>query len=100
MVKGIWSIIISLPVLVMVMFLRNPQTLITYTGGFCGVFILFIVPMVLVFNARKRAELNGVIDEENFNKSPFQHIYWQILIMLYALLTIVSVIVGLTATSN
>ena len=53
-VKGFWSIIITIPVLVLVMFEKNPQDIITYTGGICGVFILFLIPLFLVYSVRQK----------------------------------------------
>mmetsp|Transcript_41666 Transcript_41666/g.40044 ORF Transcript_41666/g.40044 Transcript_41666/m.40044 type:complete len:83 (+) Transcript_41666:398-646(+) len=53
LVKGIWSIIFSIPVIVFVMFEKNPQLIITYTGSLCGTFILFLFPVALVYYVRK-----------------------------------------------
>ena len=53
-VKGIWSIIFSIPVIVIVMFERNPQVMISYTGGICGPFILFLIPITLVWYGRHK----------------------------------------------
>jgi hypothetical protein len=52
MVKGIWSAIFSIPAIVIVIFLRDPEVLVTYTGGICGVFILFLFPTILVYHSR------------------------------------------------
>ncbi len=51
-VKGIWSIIFIIPVIIIVMFERNPQVMISYTGGICGPFILFLIPVTLVMYGR------------------------------------------------
>jgi Mn2+/Fe2+ NRAMP family transporter len=96
-VKGFWSFIISIPVIIIVCCYRNPQVLVTYTGGICGVFILFLIPLTLVFHARKKNPEQTYGD--NFNKSPFQHSAWMIAILIYALLTLASTIYGL-ATSK
>ena len=92
-VKGIWSIIISIPVIIIVLFFQQPQVFITYTGGICGTFILFIIPATLVFHARKKdlEKTYGV----NFNKSPFDKPFFVYLVMVYALLTLTAVITGL-----
>ena len=68
-VKGFWSIILTIPVLSIVTWYRNPQTLVTYTGGFCGAFILLIIPATVVTyaRARKTEDLYG----KNPNASPF-----------------------------
>ena len=52
LVKGIWSIIFTIPVIVIVMFERDPQVMISYTGGICGPFILFLIPCTLVWYGR------------------------------------------------
>lgn len=56
-IKGIWSIILTIPVIVIVLFYRNVQSLITWTGGVGGTFIILILPTTLVVRARRlRAE--------------------------------------------
>lgn len=97
--KGIWSIIFSIPVIVLVCFFKNPQVIVTYTGGICGTFILFLFPVGLVTFARrhqKMKQLQGVKTEEvNFNASPFQHVGFQVLITCFAIMTLYFVIVGI-----
>jgi len=51
-VKGVWSIILSLPVFLIVFSMKNVQELVTYTGGLCGSFILLIFPASLALFAR------------------------------------------------
>ena len=68
-VKGIWAIIFSIPVFIIVCFTKNVQTIITYTGGICGSFILLLFPLFLVIHARKRNPEKTF--GKNFNKSPF-----------------------------
>lgn len=68
-VKGVWSIILTIPVLCIVTWYREVQDLVTYTGGFCGAFILLIIPLTVLLYARS-------LDPEsrhghNKNKSPF-----------------------------
>jgi len=92
-VKGIWSIIFSLPVLVIVMFVKNPQVLLTYTGGICGTFILFLFPIALVHFARQ--SLHGKTEEYNPNASNFKHNGWLFLVGGFAVLTLGFVITGI-----
>ena len=68
--KGIWSIGISLPAIVVTLFLRDPQILVTYTGGLTGVIILLLIPTIFVQMAR-RMDLESTFNEKNFNKSNF-----------------------------
>jgi amino acid transporter len=99
LVKGIWAIIFSIPVIVLVCFYENPQVLVTYTGGICGTFILFLIPVALVTFARryrKRQILKGELEDgPNFNASPFKSPIWSILIVSFALITLYFVILGI-----
>jgi heme A synthase len=92
-VKGVWSIIISIPVIIIVIFEKNPQEFITYTGGICGTFILFFIPLTLVWHARNK-KLEDTYGE-NFNKSPFKHKAFLIIVLVFAVLTLSAVITGL-----
>jgi hypothetical protein len=88
--------IVSIPAIIIVLVTRNPQAIISYTGGICGTFILLIIPCTLVFFARRRLALQGTLFNEKNNpfKSPFQHIAWQIGIMIFSVGVIFSVIWG------
>lgn len=68
-VKGMWSIILTFPVIVIVLLTRDVQAMVTYTGGFCGAFILIFIPCILVYYARKMDDEKPRGD--NPNKSPF-----------------------------
>jgi hypothetical protein len=74
-VKGVWAGIFSIPAIVIVMFTRNPQAIVTYTGGIAGTFILFLFPLTLVAYARKTERDQGPDIKnskgQNFNASPF-----------------------------
>jgi len=64
MVKGIWSGIVSIPAIIIVCLTQNPQVIVTYTGGICGTFILFIIPCTLVLFARDRLKNQGTLFNE------------------------------------
>jgi len=98
MVKGFWSIILNIPVIIIVMVTRDVQAIITYTGGICGTFILLVIPITLVYHSRKLdvERAHG----ENFNKSEFQGNKYYYMLLTYALITIVCVIVGAFLWSN
>ena len=52
-IKGIWSIILTIPVIFVVLSYRNVQSLITWTGGVGGTFIILILPTTLVVHSRR-----------------------------------------------
>jgi amino acid permease len=97
MVKGIWAIIFTIPVLVLVCFYHNPQVLVVYTGGICGTFILFIFPVTMVIFARRFENKRDGEEELNFHRSPFQHNAWLVGILLFACVTLYFVILGIIA---
>jgi len=69
--------------------------MVTYTGGFCGTFILMIIPATLVSYARERnpEEKHG----KNHNKSTFKHKGWVYLVLLWSAITIISVVYKIAA---
>ena len=97
-IKGLWSIILTIPVIGVVLFYRDVQTLVTYTGGFCGPFILLIIPATLVSYGRtfNSEDKHG----KNHNKSPFQATGWVIMVYIWSIITIVSVIIKIAAGTS
>jgi hypothetical protein len=73
MVKGVWSFFVSIPAIVIVCLTKNPQVIVTYTGGICGTFILFIIPTTLILYSRdKLAKQSSTFGEvKNPNASYF-----------------------------
>jgi len=67
--KGIWSFIINIPVLIIAGFVRNPQSIVSITGGVNGIFLLLIFPSLLVYYARKR---NPNIEVEAGEHNPYK----------------------------
>ena len=97
-VKGIWSIIFTIPVIIIVMFERDPQVMISYTGGICGPFILFLIPITLVWYGRR---LLGEHNEKNFNRSPYQGSWLMVLMAIFAFITLGMALYGAaTGTSG
>ena len=92
-VKGIWSIILSLPIIVVVLLTRNVQVMVTYTGGVCGSFILLYFPAMLAHYARKQ-DFEKIHQSKNPNKSYFQHPFWIYITYAWASITVLCVIVG------
>lgn len=90
-VKGLWSIILSIPVIVIVLAYRKPQVMVTYTGGLCGAFILLIFPATLVYYARKEDQ-EKKFNDVNHNKAEYGQ-FWIYFTWFWAFITILSVII-------
>jgi len=67
------------------MFERDPQVMISYTGGICGPFILFLIPITLVAYGRKKL---GDQNLKNFNRSPYQSTALMVFMGAFAFLTL------------
>ena len=74
------------------MFERDPQVMISYTGGICGPFILFLIPITLTWYGRKK--LGEHNEENNFNKSPFRGSWLMVVISVFAFITLGMAVYG------
>ena len=80
------------------MFERDPQVMISYTGGICGPFILFLIPITLVWYGRRKL---GTLNDTNFNKSPYQSFILMGAMAAFAFLTLFMALYGAaTGTSG
>ena len=65
--------------------------MISYTGGICGPFILFLIPITLTWYGRKQL---GEYNKQNFNRSPFQSIALMVLMAIFAFITLGMAVYG------
>ena len=65
--------------------------MISYTGGICGPFILFLIPITLVLYGRKKL---GAKNEENFNRSPYQSQTLIYVMIIFAFITLFMALYG------
>ena len=72
--------------------------MISYTGGICGPFILFLIPVTLVLYGRKKL---GEANKDNFNASPYQAMWLIYVISAFAVITLFMALYGAaTGTSG
>lgn len=69
--------------------------MVTYTGGFCGAFILIFIPTTLVYYARKVDAENPKGD--NPNKSPFSGFVWIVFNFVWGLIVLVAVVIKIVS---
>lgn len=86
LIKGLWSLILSVPVFCVVLFYRDVQNLVTISGGIFGTLILLIIPATVAYFARKM-DLERELGEKNPNKSPFSS-FWIVIIFVWAFITL------------
>ena len=94
-IKGLWSIILSIPVFGVVLFYRKVQDLVAISGGIFGAFILLIIPGLLSCFARRR-NMEEKLDQANPNRSPFG-CAWVVFVIMWAGVTITSVAIKLAS---
>ncbi|XP_060521183.1 transmembrane protein 104 homolog [Cylas formicarius] len=80
------------PPIILALSTHNLKTLIEVTGSYAGVIVQYIVPAVLVINARKRC-LRDFGSISHRYTSPFKHYAWFCFVILWALLCIIFVTV-------
>ena len=93
-IKGLWSIILSVPVFVVVLVYRDVQDLVTYTGGLCGSGIMLTIPCVLVFFARKQ-DLESKLGTKNENRSPYFGNKWLAFVLGWNSIVVITVLIKL-----
>jgi len=79
-----------LPPFLVAMFLENVQALVTITGSYAGAGIQYIIPIFLVFHARKR-----YLCVANPHASPFKHVAWLWFVLIWAVVAISFVTINL-----
>ena len=84
------SLGVSLPPLLIAVASADVGILISFTGLFCGVFIQYVIPAVLVWYARRRHR--EMTDAANPHRSPFAHRAWVWFILVFSASSLITVI--------
>jgi len=89
----LFAVAAALPSLIVATFFQDVDALVSLTGSYAGLFIELVIPVVLVYQARKvmREQYPG---ESNPYRSPFQSIIWLIIILVVAIITLVVVTIN------
>lgn len=83
-----------LPPIVVTYFTDSLASLVSFTGSYAGTGIQYIIPIALVWQARKtcRAILGqGIINDY---KSPFQSVFWLVFVLIWSCTSVVFVTVN------
>mmetsp|Transcript_16118 Transcript_16118/g.33213 ORF Transcript_16118/g.33213 Transcript_16118/m.33213 type:complete len:386 (+) Transcript_16118:375-1532(+) len=86
----LFALIASLPSLLLAAVFTQVDVLVSLTGSYAGLFIEFVIPVTLVYFARKEMK-EKYPGEPNPYKSPFQNIAWLIGILIVAGLSLIVV---------
>ncbi|KAB0796562.1 hypothetical protein PPYR_10624 [Photinus pyralis] len=83
------------PPIIVGLLTHNVATLVSFTGSFGGVCIQYIIPVALVWTARKYCTSNIQTTAPNYFQSPFKHMVWIFVILLWAIFCVVLVTINL-----
>jgi hypothetical protein len=78
-----------LPPFAIALFVEDVQVLVSVTGSFAGSGIQYLIPIFLVYHARRTC--NGM---RNPYASPFKHVAWLWLVLLWSITSIIFVMVN------
>lgn len=97
--KCTFPLLAILPPIIITFFTDNIASLVNFTGSYAGTGIQYIIPIALVWQARKtcRAILGqGIVNE---HRSPFQNVAWLLFVLVWSVTCVVLVTVNfLTST--
>ena len=68
---------------------ENINFLVGFTGSYAGVAVQYVVPALLVYNARRQAQLKLRRPLHFVNQSYFQNKYWAFVVLLWAWLAVI-----------
>lgn len=90
-----------LPPIIITYFTDSLASLVSFTGSYAGTGIQYIIPVALVWQARKVTKAilgQGIINEF---RSPFQSVWWLIFVFVWSAASVIFVTVNnLTSTTN
>jgi len=90
----IFALIATIPPLCIAFSTQKVDALVSITGAYAGLGIMFFFPALLVFYARKHAteDLGPLANRQNFLGSPFRHKAWVYLIFGRCVLALIGTI--------
>ncbi len=68
---------------------ENINFLVGFTGSYAGVAVQYVIPALLVYNARRQAQLKFRRPLHFVNQSFFQNKYWVYIVLLWAWLAVI-----------
>jgi amino acid permease len=72
---------------------ENINFLVGFTGSYAGVAVQYVIPALLVYNARRQAQLKLRRPIDFANQSFFQNKYWVFCVLLWAWLAVIVITV-------
>ncbi|KAK5642650.1 hypothetical protein RI129_008817 [Pyrocoelia pectoralis] len=83
------------PPIIVGLLTHNVGTLVAFTGSFGGVCIQYIIPVALVWAARRYCASHIQTSAINYFQSPFKHVAWLIVVLLWSTFCVVLVTINL-----
>lgn len=101
MVRNIvFPLLTIIPPFIVTFYTDNVVSLVGFTGSYAGTGIQYLIPIFLVYSARKTCHQligHGIVNEY---KSPFQHVGWLIFVLVWAITCVGFVTVNFFIKNN
>lgn len=91
--KGFWSILVTLPILLISVLIEDCHEIIKFTGGITGSIVMFVIPVLYLLGSKKHMVQNLLL-QRNFHESSYSKSFWPYLIITFAAAVILMVIIG------
>lgn len=96
----IFPLLTVIPPFIVTFYTDNVTSLVGFTGSYAGTGIQYIIPIFLVYSARKTCQQllgHGIVNEY---KSPFQNIGWLVFVLVWAITCVAFVTVNFFIKNN
>jgi amino acid permease len=91
----LWASLAAIPPFFIGLFTQQVDILVNITGTYAGLFIIFVIPALLAIMSRRFVAKHHPLLSRSWNRhrSPFEHISWQIGLLILSALSLIYIIV-------
>lgn len=91
----LFPIVTVIPPILISMFFEDISVLVSFTGSYAGAGIQYVIPTLLVLNARKTCDEIFPSNMINPYRSPFKHVFWAFFVLAWAVICVIMVSLNL-----
>lgn len=91
----LFPIVTVIPPILITMFFEDISLLVSFTGSYAGAGIQYVIPSLLVYNARKYCNEIFPSTMTNPYQSPFKHVFWVYFVLAWAVICVIMVSLNL-----
>lgn len=90
----VFPLVTLIPPMTVAFITHNVEVLVSVTGSYAGAGIQYLVPIALVFYARRKVVGTFGEDTNNKHTSPFKQAFWLLFVLVWAVIAIIFVTVN------